>query len=62
MRNVKSIRLDSAVCDWFIMNGANLNGTINRLMCRLVQRCQHDEAFANRVRRHGKDIYYSIGG
>lgn len=60
-RVLKTIRLDSAVQDWFTLHDANLNGTINRVMKCLVQRCQRDADFARKIQNNGKSIYYIIG-
>lgn len=55
-----TIRLDNIVLDWFTINGANLNGTINRTMKCLVQRCMCDEKFARKVINIGKLYNYQI--
>lgn len=60
-RKMTTIRLDNIVVDWFIINGANLNGTINRAMKCLVQRCMCDEKFARKVINIGKSYNYKIG-
>lgn len=59
-RKLTSLRLDIGVINWFELNGANLNGTLNKVARNLVQRCQSDEKFAAKVRRAGKDMYYYI--
>ena len=51
-RKLTSLRIDDAVRDWFNLNGANLNGTINRVMKCLVRECQRDENFAASVRNY----------
>lgn len=59
-RKMTSVRLDNFVFDWFTLNGANLNGTINRTMKCLVQRCISDEKFARKVINIGKKYNYKI--
>ena len=59
-RKLTTIYLDNAVIDWFNINDGNLSGTINRLMCSLVQHCQSSPLMKRRVLNAGKKLYYKI--
>ena len=59
-RKLTSVRLDNFVLDWFTLSGANLNGTVNRILKIVVQRCLTDEDFARKVIKIGKRYNYKI--
>lgn len=59
-RKLTTVYLDKAVLDWFVLHDGNLSGTINRVMCCLLQHCQSDKKISDSVIRNGKKLYYRI--